>query len=114
MTLYTRSNAKAGEVEWRLIDTAPRLTKVIVGYYNEFGNWRSVMAMYYPPATLDLADDMDDTEDGFAPEGWYELTETHDYIRETDKPPTHWMPAPNNPPLSTQRGDGSEMETSHE
>jgi hypothetical protein len=70
---------------WMPIDTAPKMKKVIVGYYNKLGNWRSVMAMYYAPGTLELLDDVDDTDDGYAPEGWYELCENAETIGFTDE-----------------------------
>ena len=80
---------------WRPIAEAPRNTKVLVAYKNRLGNWRRVLATYYDaPGTLELADDTDDTEDGHAPEGWYEECETAENIRFTDEPPTHWRPLP--------------------
>jgi len=84
-------------MKWRPISEAPRGRKVIAGYHNALGNWRTIMAMYYPPRTLELEDDMDDTDEGFAPEGWYELCENADTIRLTEEEPTHWMPLPEPP-----------------
>jgi hypothetical protein len=40
-------------------------------------------------------DDLDD--DGYAPEGWYEESETQDAILPTEEPPTHWMALPTPP-----------------
>lgn len=81
---------------WQLIDTAPRGRKVIAGHFNGCGKWRSFMATYYNPGTLDASDDCQDAdEDGCAPEGWYEESETHDDILPTN--PTHWMPLPSVP-----------------
>jgi hypothetical protein len=83
-------------VEWQPIETAPKGVKLIAGYPNRLGKWRSVMACYYLPGTLACDDDSAD-ESGYAPEGWYEESETHDHIMRTDEPPTHWMPLPKSP-----------------
>jgi hypothetical protein len=87
-----RSGYNDGVQHWQPIETAPKMRKVMVGYLNSLGVWRSVMARYYLPGTLELADDADDTADGYAPEGWYEECETSECISFTDEPPTHWMP----------------------
>ncbi len=81
------------ECEWRPIETAPKGRKLIVGYRNCMGNWRTVMACYYPPDTLDS----EDTKSEFADEGWYEESETHEKIMRTDEEPSHWMPLPDEP-----------------
>lgn len=86
--------------EWKTIDSAPKGTKIIAGYHNVLGNWRTIMAQYYKPGTLELADDADDTDDGYAPEGWYEENEAYDEIRFAEHTPTHWMPLP--PPPTRQ------------
>jgi len=84
--------------EWIPIETAPKGRKVIVGYPNCLGNWRTIIARYYPAGTLELEDGFGDLDyDGYAPEGWYEETETHETIRRTDEEPTHWMPLPEPP-----------------
>lgn len=88
---------------WRDISTAPKGRKIIVGYFNEAGNWRSVMACYYLPKTLDWNTDYEGgDEDGFAPEGWYEEIENTETIFPM-KAPTHWRPLP---PPPARKGDG--------
>lgn len=83
--------------DWQLIETAPKGRKVIAGYANTLGNWRSVMACYYLPKTLDWNCDFDGgDEDGFAPEGWYEEIENSETIFPMSAP-THWMPLPKPP-----------------
>lgn len=84
-------------MEWQPIKTAPRGLKVLVGYRNSHGHWRNITAMYYPKDTLPREDVNDDWEDEFAPAGWYETSETHEYIIQTEYPPTHWMPLPKPP-----------------
>jgi hypothetical protein len=84
--------------EWQDIATAPKGRKVMAGFLNEVGNWRTIVAKYYPPKTLDWSEDCaeydadDADEDGYAPEGWYEESETHESILPCS--PTHWMPLP--------------------
>jgi hypothetical protein len=92
--------------EWQPIETAPKGIKVIAGYPNRLGKWRSVMACYYLPGTLACDDDSAD-DDGYAPAGWYEESETHDHIMRTDEPPTHWMPLTASPLTKCEgRSDG--------
>lgn len=99
-----RRTAPAGEV-WRPIETAPRGVKVLAGYFNALGKWRTVMASYYEPNTLESHDE----GSGFAAEGWYEESETHDDILPIDEP-TLWQPLPAPPAAknareSTERGE---------
>ena len=85
---------------WNPIETAPKGKKVIAGYWNKHGKWRSVMARYYLPETLDS----DHTESGFSDEGWYEESETYEEIMPTDCEPTHWQPLPAAPDIQGDAG----------
>ena len=78
---------------WRDISTAPLGYKIIAGYWNALGHWRTITARYYTSGTLDLSDDAPETEDGFAPAGWYEESDTHETLLPCTTP-THWMPLP--------------------
>lgn len=81
--------ASAGQA-WRPIDSAPKNQKVIVGYFNRLGKWRTVMASYYAEGTLDC----ETNESGYAHEGWYEECETQETLWPTDESPTLWQPLP--------------------
>ena len=84
-----------GDAEWRPIESAPKGRKLIVGYFNKLGKWRTVMGRYYLPKTLVNENDnfdLDEDDDGYAPEGWYEESESQSSILPTDEPPTHWKP----------------------
>ena len=81
---------------WHPIESAPKGFKVLAGYLNEAGKWRTVIARYYPENSLTAAED---SEDEFAPEGWYEESETHEELLPI-LPPTHWMPLPAPPALA--------------
>lgn len=83
--------------DWQDIATAPKGRKLIAGYTNRAGKWRTVMACYYKPETLESELE----ESGWAEEGWYEESETHEEIMPCDCEPTHWMPLP--PPPGDQK-----------
>ena len=81
---------------WQPIETAPPGRKVLAGYWNKLGNWRTITARYFPADTLDS----EHTESGFADEGWYEESETYEEILPTDCEPTHWQPLPAAPDMN--------------
>jgi len=78
---------------WQPIETAPRGCKLLLAYRNKAGHWRRIIGRYYPPNSLPAPEDSDDE---FAPEGWYEESESHEVLLFTEEPPTHWqlIPAP--------------------
>lgn len=78
--------AALAEHGWQPIETAPKGRKVIAGYWNSAGKWRTVMACYYLEGTLDC----ETNDSGWAPEGWYEESETHEDIMPCDCEPTYW------------------------
>lgn len=80
--------------EWQPIETAPKGRKVIAGYANALGKWRTVLARYYSEGTLEWHDQSPLYGEGYAPEGWYEESETHEDLLPLDPEPTHWMPLP--------------------
>jgi hypothetical protein len=83
--------------KWQPIETAPKDKKIIGGYWNELGKWRSIMARYYSPGTLEAGESCNEIdEDRYAPEGWYEESETQDEIFRCETP-THWQPCPAEP-----------------
>jgi hypothetical protein len=47
-------------------------------------------AQYYLPETLES----DESESGWADEGWYEESEAYEYLMPLEGEPTHWMPLP--------------------
>jgi hypothetical protein len=88
-----------GREVWQPISTAPRGKKLIASYVNPYGNRRVVMARYYEKDTLELADYLGE---GYAPEGWYEESETHEDILTIECPPDLWTPLP--PALVSEKG----------
>jgi len=77
-------------VAWQPIDTAPKGKIVLVHYKNRLGNCRTMRAQYYLPETLES----DESESGWADEGWYEESEAYEYLMPLEGEPTHWMPLP--------------------
>lgn len=82
---------------WRTMETAPHGRKIIAGYFNEAGKHRTIMAIYYEANSLPAGDFGD--EDEYAPEGWYEDSETQDQIMPCNTP-DHWQPLPDPPALT--------------
>ena len=98
--------ASAGAVdEWQPIESAPHGRKVIAGYTNRAGNWRTIVATFHEAGTLqcdpDYMDNADD--DGYAPAGWYETCEAMEVTHPTEEPPTHWRPLPAPPAIDASR-----------
>lgn len=82
--------------EWRDIGTAPKNHKILAGYWNELGNWRTITAAYYTQLPWSDEDDQEfDSE--YAPEGWYEENDNRETVYPTSHPPSHWMPLPEPP-----------------
>lgn len=77
---------------WQDISTAPKNTKVLAAYRNELGNWRIVTACYH--TQLDWSDEYGDHEQEYAPEDWYEESDSSEVIYPCAKTPTLWMPLP--------------------
>lgn len=88
--------AERKRAEWQPIETAPKNTKVFAAYRNGLGNWRIVTACYH--TQLPWSDEQDPDDDSeYAPEAWYEESETSETIYQTDCHPTHWIPLPSPP-----------------
>lgn len=88
------SAVRAMVPDWRPIAEAPKRRKVLVAYRNQLGNWRRVLACYYPPETLGSETD----ESGWCEEGWYEEAEAAETIYPVEHPPELYMPLPPAPP----------------
>lgn len=84
--------------EWQPIETAPKNTKVLAAYRNAMGKWRIVTACYH--TQLPWSDDHwrdEDDEAEYAPEAWYEESDSSETIYQTSGRPTHWQPLPSPP-----------------
>lgn len=90
-------------VAWMPIETAPKGRKLIVGYWNVAGKWRTITAQHWLPDTLES----EHTESGYADEGWYEASEAYEEFMPVDCEPTHWMPLPAAPSREDQRESNS-------
>lgn len=83
--------------EWRPISEAPKDGRMLLGgWWNEYGKWRTVRMFYAQPNTLDADPDSDDE---FAPEGWYADTENEFDVHAVEPAMWHAMPLP--PPPKT-------------
>ena len=90
-----RARTAASCAGWVPIASAPKNRKLIVGYRNEHGNWRTVIGCFYAAGMLEWHDDYGgDEAEEYAPEGWYEKTVTHEVVMPLETDPTHWMPLP--------------------
>lgn len=97
--------------DWQPIKTAPRCRKLLLGYRNRLGNWRTALGMYYPPKTLEWGEDYDG-DDEYAPEGWYEATEESDEILTLSGPLLFWMSLP--APPATHQEDFAAIRGAHQ
>lgn len=86
---------------WQPIETAPKGRKLLLYYTQSNGVGRTITGQYYLAGTLDWHDDAETNGDDYAPEGWYEAVETHEDIQPTESPPTHWMPLPAPPGITS-------------
>lgn len=94
--LTTQPEAGGG---WQDIASAPKGRKILLYYTQSNGVGRTIIGQYYLSGTLEWSDESPEycEGDGFAPEGWYEESETHEDIRPIEYAPTHWMPLPSAP-----------------
>lgn len=81
---------------WRPIATAPTRRRVLVGYRNTYGRWRTAIASYY------TADDIAEWENAdLCDPGWYERSYAHEAESELvfalEGSPTHWQELPGEP-----------------
>lgn len=97
-----------GVAGWQPIETAPKNRKLIVGYFNPLGKWRTILATYFTEGTLES--DTDDS--GFAPEGWYEATEAYEYLMPVEHEPERWMFPPDSPRSTSDVFENPELEKS--
>lgn len=102
--LAERILAALGGEGWQSIETAPKNRKMLVAYRNPLGNWRIVTACYHTRLPWS-EDDGWDSESEFAPEAWYEESDSQDSILPTASAPTHWQPLPAPPALPTQESE---------
>lgn len=85
-------------VGWQDISTAPKNTKVLAAYRNENGKWRTITACYH--TELPWSDEYGDHEEEFAPEAWYEESDSSEVIYQTSCQPSHWQPLPAPPAIT--------------
>ena len=94
--------AVGGVPEWRDIATAPKGRKLLVGYHNPAGKWRTIMATYFEDGTLES----DTTDSGWATAGWYEATEAYEYLMPVEIEPELWQPLPPPPVALSDKTEG--------
>lgn len=92
------------ESKWLPIETAPKNTKIIVRYKNEYGNDKTVFAKYIEKFTEEASCDSENdeydeaTDTYYLKEGWLELIENWDEFSsvyfDSRNIVTGWMPAP--------------------
>jgi hypothetical protein len=94
------------EGRWRPIETAPKDGTWIIGSeLNEYGKWARYITYYtasMPWSEQWLFDH--DEESEYCPAGWFKETSDDEIVNSCK--PTHWMPLPAAPKLSTEAGDG--------
>lgn len=95
----------SSEQGWRTIDDdAAKRGRVLVGFYNAAGKWRTIKAEFIRKHTVETenewgeAEDVDENGTAYVPEGWYECVEAEDVpVERLGLAPTHWMPLPSPP-----------------
>ena len=88
---------------WQDIASAPKNRKILAGYHNSLGNWRTVTACYHTQLPWHDEHDWVETDGEYAPADWYEESETHECIRVLEHAPTYWQPLPT-PPIQAAGG----------
>lgn len=86
--------------QWQPIESAPKRITILLLFKGGSGKHRIVRACYYPPNTLSADEDSDDE---YAPEGWYEECEFGDYVHGIVGDLIGWMPVPK--AIEKARGD---------
>ena len=93
--LYSEAQAEIDTLkaaqQWQPIEGAPKRITILLLFIGGSGKHRIVMACYYPPNTLPADEDSDDE---YAPEGWYEECEFGDYVHGIVGDLVGWMPVP--------------------
>lgn len=79
--------------KWQPIETAPKNKKLLIAFKNSLGRRRVIIGCYH--TALPWSDDYRDVDESeFAPEGWYEESETHETIHQIRFAPDLWMDIP--------------------
>lgn len=95
LQLHAENEALKQASAWLPIESAPHRQNVLVGWRNPLGKWRCMKACYFEKDQLDS----EHTDSGYAPEGWYEASESNDELAPLlgDQTPTNWQPLPTPP-----------------